>query len=131
MSKIPTDLAILKAIYKKYYDDFVAYSKDESIRSTKMYVPIDVRGIAEGFKTDSDMVFGRLHYHLNKKYGYTNEDGSKVHLFALKIGSDKHCVHYPFLASILATMKSESKRFWIATSISIVALILSLIAIFA
>lgn len=131
MKKLPTDLQILKAIYDMYYDDFINYDKKENkTRSSKMYVPIDIEIISKKFKVDPDLIFGRLYYHLENKFGYTNDDGSKVHFFALKAGSDKHCVQFPYLASVLATMKSENRKFLIATVASIVALILSLISIF-
>lgn len=130
MKKLPTDIQILKAIYDMYYDDFVTYDNENKTRSSKMYVPIDIELISKKFKVDPDLIFGRLYYHLENKYGYADDDGSKVPFFTLRSGSDKHCVHFPYLASILATMKSESKKFFIATIISVVALIISLISIF-
>ncbi len=131
MKKLPTDLQIIKAIYDMYYNDFVNYDKRKNkTRSSKMYVPIDIEIISKKFKVDPDLIFGRLYYHLENKFGYTNDDGSKVHFFTLKAGSDKHCVHFPYLASVLATMKSENRKFLIATVVAVVALILSLISIF-
>ena len=131
MKKLPTDLQILKAIYDLYYHDFINYDDKESkARSSKMYVPIDIEIISKKFNVDSDLIFGRLYYHLENKYGYLDDDGLKVSFFALRAGSDKHCVHFPYLASVLATMKSENRKFLIATVIAVVALILSLISIF-
>jgi hypothetical protein len=131
MKKLPTDIQILKTIYEMYYDDFVSYDKNNNkSRSSKMYVPINIEYISKKFNVDPDLVFGRLYYHLEKKFGYSHEDGTKVPFFTLQAGSDKHCVHFPYLASVLATMKSESKKFFIATIISVVALIVSLISIF-
>ena len=131
MKKLPTDLQILKAIYDIYYDDFINYDeKENKTRSTKMYVPIDIEIISKKFKVDSDLIFGWLYYHLENKFGYLDGDGSKVSFFTLRVGSDKHCVHFPYLASVLATMKSENRKFLIATVVAVVALILSLISIF-
>lgn len=131
MKKLPTDLQILKAIYDMYYDDFIHYDeKENKTRSSKMYVPIDIEIISKKFKVDPDLIFGRLYYHLENKFGYTNDDESKVLFFTLRAGSDKHCVHFPYLASVLATMKSENRKFLIATVVAVVALILSLISIF-
>lgn len=129
MKKLPTDIQILKLIYEKYYDTFVSYDKNNNSRSSKIYVPIDIELISNKFGVDPDLIFGRLYYHLENKYGYSNDDGSKVPFFTLRSGSDKHCIHFPYLASVLATMKSENKKFYIATAISIVALMISIISI--
>lgn len=131
MRKLPTDIQILKAIYDTYYHEFIAYEKrGGQKRSSKMYVPIDIEKISRMFGADSDLIFGRLYYHLENKFGYKDNDGGRVHFFALRIGSDIHCVHFPYLASVLATMKSENRKFIIATTLSIAALIISLVAIF-
>ena len=91
----PTDKQILEVIYNKYYDNFSLFSKDNSLRETKIYVPIDLEKIANELKVDNDIIFGRLYYHLNKKYGYINENGSKVHFFTPKCGKDS--IVYIFL----------------------------------
>ena len=38
MAKLPTDLEILDDIYNGYYDDFRAYSNENKIRETKIYI---------------------------------------------------------------------------------------------
>lgn len=81
MSGIITDRRILKKIHDRYYSDFVSFEKGNNVRSAKLYVPIDCLKLAEDFKTDADIIFGRLFYHLDKKYRYVMDDGSKVHLF--------------------------------------------------
>lgn len=68
--KVPTDLAILDAIYEQYYDEFASYDKESPTRSSKIHVPIDIISIAERLRVDRDIVFGRLYYHLNAKYEY-------------------------------------------------------------
>src|SRR5438105_15946171 len=99
MKRPPTDLKILEEIYRRYYSTFVSFSPDNKERVTKNYVPIDIVRIADHFAIDKDIVFGRLYYHLERKYGYTQPDGSKVHLFSRQIGDDRHCVQFPLLAS--------------------------------
>ena len=76
--KIPTDRQILDAIYNEYYSTFTEYSKKEADRSAKIYVPIDCGKIARKLGVDGDIVFGRLYYHLEKKYGYKLANGALV-----------------------------------------------------
>lgn len=94
-----------------------------------MYVPIDLAIIAREFGIDGDIIFGRLYYYLDKKHGYKQDDGTLVPLFSLRVGEDSHCVNFPLLASVLASLQSEQLRFRRATIISIISLILSALAL--
>ncbi len=127
---IPSDLVILETIYEKYYDDYVSYQRGDETRSSKIYVPIVCGDIASQLKVDNDIIFGRLYYHLENKYGYRRDDESKVHFFALRF-SDKeiHCINFPLMASVLASMQEEHAKFSIATTVSIVALAVSIISV--
>ncbi len=125
MKNLPTDLEILKKIYADYYNAFVSYSKEEPDRSAKIYVPIDIDKLAEDFKVDGDIIFGRLYYHLERKYGYRNDDGSLVHLFARIAGDDMHCINFPYMGSVLADLMNRNKQFWIATYIAVFSLLIS------
>lgn len=127
--RTPTDLDILESIYKKYYVQFCCYEDDESIRASKIYVPISCDDIANELNVDGDIVFGRLYYHLEKKYGYKQNDGSNVHFFALGLGREKHCVNFPLLSSVLAGLQQEKRKFVLATTISIISLSISLVSI--
>ena len=126
MKKPPTDRQILRKIHSKYYKDFCAYSDENKIRDSKIYVPIDCAEIARELKVDPDIIFGRLYYHLNKKHGYTQDDGSKVHLFAMKTGNDRHTVNFPLLSAIVAEHDTSWFRFNLPILISVTALIVSL-----
>ena len=132
MRTIPTDLEILNAIYEKYYETFASFLNKNKTR--KAFVPVDIASMAEEMNVDPDVIFGRLYYHLEKKYGYKNDDGSKVSLFTMRAGDDVNCVHFPYLSSILADMRNENKKYWraiifsaISVTISIISIILSLI----
>jgi len=81
MKKLPTDLQILNAIYNRYYDKFKSFSKNDLARSSKIYIPIDTAKIAKRFGVDVDIIFGRLYYHLEPKYGYQNPNGTKVSFY--------------------------------------------------
>jgi len=129
MKKTPTDLELLNAIYERYYDEFSQYSKEGGGRGSKIYVPIDCASIADRLKVDGDIVFGRLYYDLDSRYGYTNDDGSKVHFFALAVGDDRHCVNFPLLASVLAGLRHENRRFLVTTWIAVIALVISSVSL--
>ncbi|MFJ1340428.1 hypothetical protein ACIKP7_20095 [Pseudomonas caricapapayae] len=126
--KSPTDLQILSIIYKLYYEEFKNYTHAPDIengRGSKIYIPIDCKLIAEKLGVDGDIVFGRLYYHLQHKYGYTQSNDKKVPFFSKIVGSDRHCVHFPMLASVLAGLEEESSKFQLATWLSIVAIVVS------
>ena len=129
MKKTPTDLDLLNCIYDRYYDDFAKYSKENRLRDSKIYLPIDCAEIAGQLGVDADIIWGRLYYHLQNKYGYTKDDGLKVPFFTMQAGTDRDCVNFPYLASILATLRSENRRFKTTTWIAVVALLISSLAL--
>ena len=127
--KIPTDLQILEAIYNDYYETFITFNKENPSRRTKIYVPIDIDNIANHFKVDVDIIFGRLYYHLNRKYRYEQPNGSKVSFFSLDIDESRRSVQFPMLSSILADLKDQQQKHLIATWISIAAIFISIISL--
>lgn len=131
MKRPPTDREILRNIYNRYYDQFSAFKRGNSdaARDTKIYVPINCEAIAKDLDVDPDIIFGRLYYHLEKKYGYVQQDGSKVHLFAFAVGKDRHAVHFPLLSAVLAELEQSWIRFAMPMIISTVALIISIISL--
>jgi hypothetical protein len=129
MRPLPTDLAILNAIYERHYDRFVQFSRESPDRAAKIYVPIDIAPIAEELKVDRDIVFGRLYYHLQRKHGYTQDDGAKVPFFTLQTGDDMHLVNFPLLASVLADLRDQRRIYNRATLIAVGSLFVSVVAI--
>lgn len=125
----PTDLQILEEIYRRYYSVFAEYSKEAPNRATKVYVPINIEELAEHFGIDADIVFGRLYYHLEPKYGFTQIDNSKVSFFTLKAVEDTHVVQFPLLAAVIAELREKRKKHVIATWLSVAALIVSAISV--
>ena len=103
--------------------------KDKASRSSKNYVSIDIDRLAEDLRVDADMIWGRLYYHLDEKYRYKQEDGSMVHLFTPRIGDDRDCVHFPYLASVLADLRAESRKLLTATTIAIISLIVAAVSL--
>lgn len=137
MKKIPTDLELLTAIYERYYDVFASYSEDDKTRVSKAYVPIDLIKVAKDVDSDEFLVFGRLYNFLERKHGYKNDDGSNVHLFALKVRDDVNCIHFPLLSSVLAELQLENKKHQraiilstISTVVSILSLLIALTSLF-
>ncbi|MCB2426777.1 hypothetical protein [Methylophaga pinxianii] len=127
--RIPTDLEILNTIYRIYHSDFVAFERGDGARDSRIYVPIDCKKIAGELKVDPDIVFGRLYYHLEKQYGYKQDDGSNVHFFARKVGNDPRCINFPLMTSVLAGLRQEKRKFWIGTAIAILALVVSAVSL--
>ena len=128
MKRLPTDLQILEAIYKRYYETFVKYSKEGHSRSAKNYVPINIKQLADDLKVDGDIIFGRLYYHLEKKHGYRQDDGTSVSFFSLGVGGDTHCVNFPLAASVLADLKDQARKYNIATWIAVGSLIIAIVS---
>ncbi len=131
MKRPPTDREILKRIHKRYYKEFGNFDRSNSKpeRETKIYVPIDCEVIAEDLRVDPDIVFGRLYYHLDKKYGYAQPDGSKVHLFAFTVGKDRHAVNFPLLSAVLAELEQTWIRVTVPLIISLFALLVSVLSL--
>jgi len=128
MRILPTDLKILNVIYEEYYDTFISFSKNNSDRSAKNFIPVDIKLIAQKLGVDVDIIFGRLYYHLEQKYGYSRSDGSKVAFFVLKIGSVTNCINFPYMASVLANLRESEKKYTAATVIAIISLIIAVVS---
>lgn len=130
--KVPTDLQVLQAIYEEYHHEFSRFSRgSENNRQTKIFVPINCQKIAQSLGVDGDIVFGRLYYHLEQKHGYKRSDGSNVAFFTLQAGSDRHCVNFPLLASVLASLQDEDSRARHATMLAWVAIAVSTVSVIA
>ncbi|MDP2559740.1 hypothetical protein [Psychrobium sp. 1_MG-2023] len=124
-----TDRAILKLIYTMYYPSFIAFEQDNTARQNKNYVAIDCQKLAEKLSVDPEIIFGRLYYHLDKKYGYIQPDGARVSLFLIRLGGDRHVIHFPLLSAALAEEEQSFVRFTIPIVLSIAALCLSILAL--
>ncbi len=129
MTGLPTDERLLGEIYRRYLRDFSAYEQDESMRSAKIWVPVDIEALAGYFRSDPDLIFGRLYYHMNGKYGSRTGDGEEVQIFSMRIGRDAHCVNFPLLASVLADLRDDHKRFLVSTRIAALSLVISSVSV--
>ncbi|MEM1146671.1 MAG: hypothetical protein AAGA72_11595 [Pseudomonadota bacterium] len=126
---IPTDETLLSTIYSKYLKAFSDWSEDSKTRSTKIWVPIDIEALSKKHRCDPDLIFGRLYYHMNEKYGSTTGDGQDVNFFNMRLGQDRHVVNFPLLTSVLADLQDQRKRFIISTRLAALSLVVSAISI--
>ena len=129
LRRLPTDFDILNAIYERYYETFASFTKEKPNRSAKIFVPIDIDALARDMRVDGDIVFGRLYYHLENRYGYMKDDGSLVHLFALKVGDDGHCINFPYAGSVLASLRDENRKYRTATAVAVVSLVVAAVSL--
>ena len=128
MRPTPTDLQLMDAIYSRYYQDFEAHGENNKTRSSKPHVPICLETVAKDLSIDSEMLFGRLYYHLQGKHGYIASDGSPIDFFLIRVGGDHHCINFPFLSALLADLRNENKKYRIALIMSFVSLIMALVS---
>ena len=118
------DLSILEGIYQVYEPTYIkGLGSADSLHKT--YIPIDIHFVAKRLGMNEHILFGRLRYHLDQKYRYTNADGSLVHLFCLEVGGERHCIHFPYLAGIVSERQREMRRFMIPFTLSVIALMCS------
>ena len=130
MKRSPTDLEILEEIYRRYYGDFCSYSRKSPDRECKVYVPIDIRALADHFNVDGDIIHGRLYYHLDQKYGFEKADGTTVPFFLFQENHPRpHNVQFPILAAAIAALREERNKFLWATWLAGASFVLSAIAV--
>lgn len=132
--KVPTDHAILNDIYNHYYKAFAGFpdgasERGSAERDTKIYVPVDILGVSKRLRVDSDIVFGRLYYHMEKKYGYQRPSGEHVPFFTRVAGADKDCVNFPLLGSVLAGLREEKWKTRWTVGLAILSLIVSAVSV--
>lgn len=131
MTELPTDRQILRCIHEMYKNDYPEKGEDETRTRTDPYLPIVVKDVALRLGCHPEMLFGRLYYHLDAKHRYKQDSGASVHLFSIVVGSERHCVNFPYLAAVLAEKNEEHTRQLWSLWLSIAALVLSVASIVA
>jgi hypothetical protein len=126
---IPTDETLLATIYKRNLKAFSEWTENNKTRVTKIWVPIDIDELGKKFRCDPDLIFGRLYYHMNEKYGSSTGDGQEVNFFNMRLANDRHVVNFPLLTSVLADLQDNRKRFIISTRLAALSLVVSAISI--
>jgi len=128
--KTPSDRKVLNIIYKLYYEEFTNHSGEKDVqngRKSKIFVPIDCKLIARQLNVDNDIVFGRLYYHMEEKYGYARDSGGRVAFYTKIAGEENWFINFPLMASVLAGLEQENSKFLWATVMSGVALAVSIV----
>jgi hypothetical protein len=128
MDEIPTDLEILEDIYYRYHEDFRKYAKKEPDRIARIRVPIEVEDVAEACGVEEDMIFGRIFYHFNKKYSYTDSNGEVTTFFTTE-KFEGLSVNFPLVASVLADKYAEKKQHETLLFIAGTAVVISVVAL--
>lgn len=126
---IPTDETLLDTIYRRHLKAFSDWSDENKTRVAKIWVPIDIESLGKKFRCDPDLIFGRLYYHMNEKYGSSTGDGQDVNFFNMRLANDRHVVNFPLLTSVLADLQDNRKRFIISTRLAALSLVVSAISI--
>jgi hypothetical protein len=126
MNQPVPDRTILDCIYSMYGQAFIRRKDGHSPDDKIPYFSISIRDVASKLQMSPDMLFGQLYYHLDFKHRYRQDDGSLVHLFALKVGGTTHAINMPYVASILAEQNQEQRKQSWSLGLSIVALGISL-----
>jgi hypothetical protein len=133
MALLSTDREILRLIYDRYYSDFVHFERDPKTRGTKVYIPIDIPAIAQALAVEPEIIFGRLHYHLEPKY--SRADGNvKVPFFQVSFpGSgpqhaERHVINFPLLESVLAELEYEHRKFRLPVVVAVVSATVAVLA---
>jgi hypothetical protein len=104
-----TDFEVLKAIHDHHRSDYIAGHK--AVGRSKTFLPIDIPTIAGRLEIDNDSVFGRLHHHLETKYGAEGADGQpNKSLFVRQLNDVPNCINFPLLESVLASLWVERRR---------------------
>ncbi|MGE8408925.1 MAG: hypothetical protein ACN6QH_18035 [Pseudomonas sp.] len=132
--KVPTDLQILRLVHKFHYSEFASHGRESGAhvaRQSKIYVPVDCKLVAAKLGVDADIVFGRLYYHMQEKYGYVRDDGSKVAFYTEISGQDKRCINFPLMVSVLAEMEDDRRKLRWSTVLSIAAIVISILVPFS
>jgi hypothetical protein len=126
MTKLWTDRYVLQCIFDMYGSSYPGAKTASGSRENDPYVSIDIAAIARKLDCNPELLFGRLYYHLDRKYRYKQEDGALVALFHIQVGDKRHAVQFPYLASILAGLNQEFRRQWVPLGVSLFSLGVSL-----
>lgn len=124
---MPSDRQIFEAIYTMYVSDYVAQEHEQTHR--RVYFPIDLAAVANKLRCSTHLLFGRLYHDLAKRYDPETKPNVSGAIFAIQAGSDRHCIHFPYMVSILAGMREQRRTQLYTWGISVTALILSSVSL--
>jgi len=129
LRQIPLDKDVLRCIYDTYESEYPGPLKNGSRGENDPYLPIDIEFISKKLHCKKELIFGRLYFHLDKKYRYANGERTSVPFF-VSGSNQRFLVNFPYLTSLLAGLEDEGRRILFPITISIFALIFSIIQFF-
>lgn len=115
-------LSVIKKLYEKKFLEFVNNPEKKTF-----YIPIDCELIGGKMQSNGQMVFLRLYYFLEKKYGYKQDNGYNVSFFSRGIGDEINCINYPYMCAVLAEMNEKRSELNILWSLTIFNIIVTLV----
>lgn len=131
MKRLPTDRQVMRCIFEMYGAEYPGPFDPSGRGENDPYLPINIRHVAGHLKCAPEIIFGRLYFHLNAKYGYKNDNDAGVSFFQLNFRNRGHSIQFPLLTSVLASLDEEHRRQTWTLAISIVALVFSVAGIVA
>jgi hypothetical protein len=120
---IPSDRQIFEAIYAMYIGDYLAQEHKQTQR--RVYFPIDVVAVAKKLRCSTHILFGRLYHDLAKRYDPATEQNVSGAVFQIQAGTERHCIHFPYMVAILAGMREQRRVQLYTWAISLTALVIS------
>lgn len=130
MKKLPTDRQVLRTIFDEYEHLYPGNNFEDGVPGPNdPHIAIDILTIARKLGCQAELLHGILYFHMNEIYGYETRPNVFVKLFEKSVASKPHCVNFPYLASKLAALEEEHSRVQITRILSILALIISGVAL--
>jgi hypothetical protein len=142
--KLPTDLQILEYIHNHYLKEYQKQIKIINNNEPKeIFIEIDIFKIAENLSSNNVSLYNRFFNYLNPKYSNSEKN---IKLFSssnmkLKVVFDGYTyektknekeiieVNFPYLESILATLRHEDYRITKSERRSRISLIIAIVSI--
>ncbi|HEU5371531.1 MAG TPA: hypothetical protein VFU51_03995 [Gaiellaceae bacterium] len=123
----PTDFELLRAIYERHGGDHGYGKVTASGQKAEVPVPIDIPALAADLGVDIASVHGRLHHHLDPKYGEPAFQGKpRRFFFSPVVGNETNCVNFLLEAVVADLWEDRNRARWVtATALASIAIALS------
>lgn len=119
-----TDRQVLRALYEMYRDDYP--SKGDP------FIEIDLNAVAARLGCSAELLHGRLYFDMGTRFRHRDPADLKTikaSVFEKAAGPKQNAINFPYVVALLAGMQSENRRNWAAVTLSIVAVVVSLVGV--